>query len=92
VKSIREWLVDDWQDNRFRLIVETAGACCFISVYLIMAWFGDNTPIFVVFLFTLSGALLHSINAYLRKSINLLLLNIIVVCITIFGMAKMLLA
>ena len=44
MKSIREWVVDDWQDHRFRLIVETAGACCFISVYLIMAWFGDDTP------------------------------------------------
>ena len=85
-------MVNDWQDHRFRLIVETVGACCFISVYLIMAWFGDDTPVFIVFLFTLSGALLHSINAYLRKSINLLLLNIIVVCITLFGIAKMLLA
>ncbi len=85
-------MIDDWQGHRFRLIVETVGACCFISVYLIMAWFGDNTPIFIVFLFTLSGALLHSINAYLRKSINLLLLNIIVVCITLFGIAKMFLA
>jgi peptidoglycan biosynthesis protein MviN/MurJ (putative lipid II flippase) len=89
VKGIREWLIEDWTYNRFRLVVETLGACCFISVYLIMAWFGDNSPIFVIFLFTLAGALLHTINAYLRQSINLIILNIIVICITLGGIFKM---
>lgn len=89
MKSVQQWLTDDWENNRFRLIVETAGALCFISVYLILAWFGDDAPVSIVFLFTLAGASLHTINAYLRESINLILLNIIVICLTLFGIYKM---
>jgi hypothetical protein len=89
LKGIREWLKEDWTHHRFRLIVETAGAFCFICVYLIMAWMGDDSPISIIFLFTLAGALLHTINAYLRQSINLIILNIIVICITLAGIFKM---
>lgn len=89
MKSFKSWLIEDWEQNRFRLVVETTGALCFISVYVILAWHGDDAPVSLVFLFTLSGALLHTINAYLRQSINLLVLNIIVVAITLSGIFKM---
>jgi peptidoglycan biosynthesis protein MviN/MurJ (putative lipid II flippase) len=89
LKSVKQWLDDDWKYNRFRLIIETSGAICFISVYVILAWFGDDASVFTIFLLTLAGASLHTINAYLRQSINLILLNIIVICVTLFGIYKM---
>ena len=90
MKSVGLWLKEDWRHNRFRLVVETTGALCFISVYGVLAWLGDNASGFTVFLLTLAGASLHTINAYLRQSINLILLNIIVICVTLFGITKML--
>ena len=90
MKSIGRWLKEDWRHNRFRLIIETAGAFCFISVYVVLAWFGDDASVFTVFLLRLAGAFLHTINAYLRQSINLIMLNIIVICVTLFGIFKML--
>ena len=90
MKSVQQWLKDDWKNNRLRLIIETAGALCFISVYVVLAWFGDNASVMLIFLLTIAGASLHTVNAYLRQSINLVVLNIIVVCITLFGIYKML--
>jgi peptidoglycan biosynthesis protein MviN/MurJ (putative lipid II flippase) len=89
LKSVQQWLKDDWEHNRFRLIIETTGALCFILVYVILAWYGDDAPVSIIFLLTLAGASLHTINAYLRESINLILLNIIVICLTLFGIYKM---
>ncbi len=90
MKSIQQWLKDDWENNRVRLVIETAGALCFISVYVVLAWFGDDAKVMLVFLLTLAGSLLHSVNAYMRQSINLVVLNIIVICVTLFGIYKML--
>ena len=89
MKSIGRWLKEDWRHNRFRLVVATTGALCFISVYVVLAWVGDDASVFTVFLLTLAGATLHTINAYLRHSINLIMLNIIVICVTLFGIFKM---
>ena len=90
MKSIQQWLKDDWEHNRLRLLIETTGALCFISVYIVLAWYGDDANVMTIFLLTLAGALLHSVNAYMRQSINLVVLNIIVVCVTLFGIYKML--
>ena len=59
MKSIQQWLKDDWENNRVRLVIETAGALCFISVYVVLAWFGDDAKVMLVFLLTLAGSLLH---------------------------------
>lgn len=90
MKSVSQWLKDDWEHNRVRLVIETAGALCFISVYVVLAWFGEDAKVMLIFLLTIAGATLHTVNAYLRQSINLILLNIIVICITLFGIYKML--
>jgi len=86
---MKSWLVDDWKNNRFRLFCETVGSLCFISIYLLMAWHGDNASITTIFLIQLVGSSLHIINAYLRSSANLILLNVIVILIALFGLGKM---
>ena len=83
------WLKDDWQNNRFRLFCETIGSMCFILIYLLMAWYGDDVCVTTIFLIQLLGSSLHIINAYLRNSVNLILLNVIVIVIALFGLAKM---
>ena len=89
IKAFKSWIVNDWKYNRFRLICETLGSLAFILIYLLMAWYGDDVCITTIFIIQLIGSTLHIINAYLRNSVNLLLLNTIVIMIALFGLAKM---
>ena len=84
------WIVEDWKNNRFRLFCETIGSLCFISIYVLMAWYGDDVSILKIFLIQLVGSTLHIINAYLRSSVNLIVLNVIVIMIAIFGIWRIL--
>jgi hypothetical protein len=54
-----------------------------------MAYYGDDASITTIFLIQLVGSSLHIINAYLRSSVNLILLNSIVIIIALFGLVKM---
>ena len=87
---MKNWLIDDWKNNRFRLFCETIGSLCFISIYVLMAWYGDDVSILKIFLIQLVGSTLHIINAYLRSSVNLIVLNVIVIMIAIFGIWRIL--
>ncbi len=69
---MKSWLIDDWKNHRFRLFCETIGSLCFISIYVLMAWYGDDVSILKIFLIQLVGSTLHIINAYLRSSVNLI--------------------
>ena len=89
LKAFKSWLVVDWKYNRFRLFCETIGSLCFILIYLLMAWYGDDVCVTTIFLIQLLGSGLHIVNAYLRNSVNLILLNSIVILIALFGLAKM---
>ena len=83
------WIKDDWQNNRFRLICETVGSLCFISIYVLLAWYGDSTTVLYIFFIQIVGAGLHIINAYMRNSVNLISLNLIVISIAIVGIVRM---
>ncbi len=87
---MKSWLIDDWKNHRFRLFCETIGSLCFISIYVLMAWYGDDVSILKIFLIQLVGSTLHIINAYLRSSVNLIVLNVIVIMIAIFGVWRIL--
>ncbi len=86
---MKNWLIDDWKNNRFRLFCETTGSLAFILIYLLMAYYGDDVCITTIFLIQLVGSSLHIVNAYLRSSVNLILLNVIVILIALFGLGKM---
>ncbi len=86
---MKNWLIDDWKNNRFRLFCETIGSLCFILIYLLMAYYGDDASITTIFLIQLVGSSLHIINAYLRNSVNLIMLNTIVIIIALVGLANM---
>ena len=86
---MKSWSIDDWKNNRFRLFCETVGSLCFISIYVLMAWYGDAVSIFTIFLVQIVGSTLHIINAYMRNSVNLIVLNLIVICIAMLGIVRM---
>jgi hypothetical protein len=86
---MKNWLIDDWKNNRFRLVCETLGSLAFVLIYLLMAYYGDDVSITIIFLIQLVGSSLHIINAYLRNSVNLILLNAIVIIIALVGLANM---
>ena len=86
---MKNWLIDDWKNNRFRLFCETIGSLCFILIYLLMAYYGDDVCITTIFLIQLVGSSLHIINAYLRNSVNLIMLNSVVIIIALVGLANM---
>ena len=86
---MKDWLIDDWKNNRFRLFCETVGSLCFILIYLLMAYYGDDASITTIFLIQLVGSSLHIVNAYLRSSVNLIMLNVIVIIIALVGLANM---
>jgi len=86
---MKNWLADDWKNNRFRLFCETIGSLCFIGIYIMMAWYGDGVSILTIFLVQIVGSSLHIINAYLRNSVNLIVLNAVVIAIAIFGIGRM---
>ena len=86
---MKDWLIDDWKNNRFRLFCETIGSLCFILIYLLMAYYGDDVCITTIFLIQLVGSSLHIVNAYLRSSVNLIMLNVIVIIIALVGLANM---
>ena len=84
-----KWIKHDWEHNRFRLICETLGSVCFISIYILLAWYGDSASIMPIFLIQIVGSTFHIINAYMRNSVNLIVLNLIVICIAMFGIVRM---
>jgi peptidoglycan biosynthesis protein MviN/MurJ (putative lipid II flippase) len=86
---MKKWLIDDWKNNRFRLFCETIGSLCFISIMLMMAWYGDTVSILTVFLVQIVGSSLHIINGYMRSSVSLIVLNVVVIAIAIFGIGRM---
>jgi len=86
---MKKWLIDDWKHNRFRLFCETIGSLCFISIMLMMAWYGDTVSILTVFLVQIAGSSLHIINGYMRSSVSLIVLNVVVIAIAIFGIGRM---
>ena len=83
-----KWITQDWKHNRFRLICETLGSVCFISIYIILAWYGDSASVLPIFLIQIAGSTFHIINAYLRSSVNLIVLNVIVIVIAMFGIMR----
>ena len=83
------WIKEDWKHNRFRLFCETIGSICFISIYVLMAWYGDAVSVFAIFLIQIAGSSLHIVKAYMRNSANILMLNVIVIVIAVFGIGKM---
>ena len=85
-----KWLKDDWKNNRIRLFCETTGSLCFISIYVLLAWYGDSASVLTVFMIQIVGSTLHIINAYLRNSINLIALNVIVITIAVIGIWRIL--
>ena len=87
--SFKSWLVNDWKYNRFRLFCESLGSLAFILIYVLMALYGDDVCFTTIFLIQLVGSSLHIINAYLRSSVNLIVLNSIVILIALFGLGKM---
>jgi len=87
---MKSWLIDDWKHNRFRLFCETIGSLCFISIYVLLAWYGDSTSILTIFMIQIVGSSLHIINAYLRNSVNLIVLNLVVIIIAIVGIWRIL--
>jgi peptidoglycan biosynthesis protein MviN/MurJ (putative lipid II flippase) len=87
---MKSWLLNDWENNRFRLFCETIGSLCFISIYALMAWYGEDVSIFTIFLVQIVGSSLHIINAYMRNSVNLIVLNVVVITIAIFGIGRLL--
>ena len=87
---MKSWLIDDWKHNRFRLFCETIGSLCFISIYVLLAWYGDSTSILTIFMIQIVGSSLHIINAYLRNSVNLIVLNAIVITIAVIGIWRIL--
>ena len=89
MKKFINWLKDDWKNNRFRLFCESIGSICFIAIYVLMAWYGESVSIMNIFLIQLVGSSLHIINAYMRSSVNLIMLNSIVILIALFGLGKM---
>ena len=84
--KMKNWLAEDWKNNRFRLVCETLGSFAFILIYLLMAWYGDDVCITTIFLIQLVGSSLHIINAYMRNSVNLIVLNLVVIVIALFGL------
>ena len=84
-----KWLKEDWKYNRFRLVCETLGSLCFISIYVLLAWYGDSASVLTIFMIQIVGSILHIIKAYLRTSINLIVLNSIVIVIAIIGIMRM---
>ena len=54
-----------------------------------MAWYGDAVSIFTIFLVQIVGSTLHIINAYMRNSVNLIVLNVVVIAIALFGIGRM---
>jgi len=86
---MKNWIIEDWKNNRFRLFCETIGSLCFISIYVLMAWYGDAVSILTIFIVQIFGSLLHIINAYMRNSANLIILNVVVITIAIFGIGRM---
>ena len=90
LSSFKSWIVNDWKYNRFRLFCESLGSLAFILIYVLMAWYGDDVCITTIFLIQLVGSTLHIINAYLRNSINLIALNVIVIIIAIIGIWRIL--
>jgi len=86
---MKSWLIEDWQNNRFRLACETIGSLCFIIIYVLMAWYGDAVSILSIFIIQIVGSSLHIINAYMRSSANLIVLNMIVITIAIFGIGRL---
>ena len=87
---MKNWLMEDWKHNRFRLFCETIGSLCFISIYILLAWYGDSASVLTIFLIQIVGSTLHIINAYLRNSINLIALNVIVITIAVIGIWRIL--
>jgi len=87
---MKNWIIDDWKNNRFRLCCETIGSLCFISIMVLMAYHGDDVSILTIFLIQLVGSTLHIINAYLRSSVNLIVLNLVVIIIAVVGIWRML--
>ena len=87
---MKNWLIEDWKHNRFRLFCETIGSLCFISIYVLLAWYGDSASVLTIFLIQIVGSTLHIINAYLRNSINLIALNVIVITIAVIGIWRIL--
>ena len=84
-----KWLKEDRKYNRFRLVCETLGSLCFISIYILLAWYGDSASVLTIFMIQIVVSILHIINAYLRTSINLIVLNSIVIVIAIIGIMRM---
>ena len=83
------WVVKDWKQNRFRLVCETFGSLCFLIALGLMSWYGDDVSVKNVLTIQVLGGSFHAINAYLRKSLNLLVLNVIVNLMCISGLIKM---
>lgn len=83
------WLSDDWQNNRFRLIAETLGSLCFLSLMMYIAIKGNDTDAMVVFILQIAGSGLHGINSYMRNSANLFALNVVGGAIGLFGIINL---
>lgn len=83
-----DWLQYDWEHHRFRFFMETIGTFFMFLFMVLFAWYGNTMNVVILLLIEIAGCACHTINGWLRESMNLIILNIVAILVSIFGIIK----
>lgn len=86
---VRRWLINDWKYNRPRLIIESLGTIFVLTSMFLLSIYGSSANLYLVFILQAFGCLFFSINAILRQSINMLIINFGASLIAIYGLINL---
>ena len=90
-KQALSWIVEDFQKNRTRFIVEIIGMCSNLMASLILMWYSPNPPMFAAYIFFLIASALLMTCALSRKSVGITLMYLLYLGIDGVGFIKTLL-
>ena len=89
-KPTIDWIVNDWNSNRFRFIAELLAWAISIGCSLTMAATVPDPPLLALYPVWITGCAIYAWAAYTRKSFGMLANYMLLVGIDTVGLVRML--
>jgi hypothetical protein len=89
-KPTFEWILDDWNSNKFRFIVELLAWAISIGCSITMALTVPTPPLLILYPIWIAGCAMYAWAAYTRKSFGMLANYLLLTTIDTVGLIRML--
>ena len=89
VRSVWEWIKNDWSSNRYRFVIELLAWALSIGCSITMALTVPNPPLLILYPLWIIGCAMYAWAAWTRRSSGMLANYLLLVSIDTVGLIRM---